>query len=199
MKAGQAVLVAILAALIVGSVMYVYMQTYATQQYQTGYSAGYSAGSAAAPSVTPVSLSLTQVTSTFDFSANVSSDGSATANESTAILTIENDDDSAASIIITAENPKTGTDGIPSGLENAYFNVWAGSLSLQKYLFTDGDYTSGAAMTIDADSVVNVYIGCELETAPSGTFADNQTYTMHIYVYQPNANYVQELTYTVLT
>jgi len=149
--------------------------------------------------VTPLDLTLTKGNGTYNLSAYVAADGSTTAATVQDTLTVTNNDNESGTIIITLKNPKTSEDGLPSALENTYFNVWIGSLSLQKYMFKDGDYTSGAKLTIDGDSVVNLYIGVELEQAPAGTFTDNQTYTMELYVYQPASGYVETLTYTITT
>ncbi|RLI84733.1 hypothetical protein DRP07_00020 [Archaeoglobales archaeon] len=200
-QTGKMLLVALVVAALAVSATWLYMNGYITTSYQQGYQAGYTAGQAAttAAVATPVSLTITQAATSFNHSSNVSADGSAKAGDLSLLVTITNNDNESANVVITAQNPKTGTDGIPSALEKAYFNVYAGSMSLRKYLYVDGSYTDGAAMVIDGNSVVSFYIGTEFETAPAGTFSDNQTYTLHIYVYQPNANYVQELTYTLLT
>jgi len=199
MKAGQVIVLCLIVALVGIAATYGYMKGEELAAYQKGYTAGYAAGQTAVPTVEPVSLKITQTGgSTFDISANVSSDGSSTAKDLKLALTIENTDNKTAKITITAKNPKTGEEGLPSGLENAYFNVYVGD-DVKKYLFTDSDYTAGKSITLEADSVLTTYIGVELEQAPAGTFADNQTYTMDIFIYQPDANYVQEISYTVKT
>ena len=197
MKAGQALVWFVLGALIAGAIAY-------ALGWQGGFNIGWQSGYASAPAaptaVTPVSLEITQSGgTTFDISANVSSDGSATAAEQSLEVTIENEDNESATVQILLKNPKTGEEGLPSGLENSYFNVWAGSSSQKVYLFKDGSYTNGYQFEILPDTVITGYIGIEVETAPSGTFADNQTYTMEVYIYQPNANYVETISYTVKT
>jgi len=196
-KAGQALVWFVLGALIAGAIAY-------ALGWQGGFNIGWQSGYASAPAaptaVTPVSLEITQSGgTTFDISANVSSDGSATAAEQSLEVTIENEDNESATVQILLKNPKTGEEGLPSGLENSYFNVWAGSSSQKVYLFKDGSYTNGYQFEILPDTVITGYIGIEVETAPSGTFADNQTYTMEVYIYQPNANYVETISYTVKT
>lgn len=198
MKASQALIWFVIGAIVAGAIAY-------ALGWQGGYNIGWQSGYASAPAaptaVTPVSLEITQTGgTTFNISANVSSDGSATAVEQSLAVTIENEDNESATVQILLKNPKTGEEGLPSGLENAYFNVWAGSPTQKVYLFKDGSYTSGYTLPeIMPNSVITGYIGIEVETAPSGTFADNQTYTMEVYIYQPAANYVETLTYTVLT
>jgi len=165
--------------------------------YQAGYSAGYSAGAAAAP-VTPVQLDISAADTQFNFSDYVASDGSATNTSAEITVTIKNVDDEAANVVVTLKNPATGKEGLPDALENSYFNVYAGGL-YKKYLFIDGEYTSGMAITVDSDSVVTITIGCELEDAPAGTFADGQTYTMTVFFYQSAANYADSLDFSILT
>lgn len=200
MKAGQALLMFALGGLIVFALLYAHYSGLLATQWQEAWQAGYEAGQAAVPpAVEPVSLTITQTGGTeFNFSTDILSDGSATANSTKLLLTLANTDNRTANIIITAKNPKTGEEGIPSGLENAYFNVFVGD-DVLKYLFFDGIYTDGKSLTLEPASVVSLYIGAEVEDAPAGTFADNQTYTMDIFIYQPDSNYVQEISYTVLT
>jgi len=196
-KVGQALFWFILGGIVVGAITY-------ALGWQGGYNVGWQCCYVSAPTaptvVTPVSLDITQTGgTTFNISANVSSDGSATAVEKSLAVTIENEDNESATVQILLKNPKTGEEGLPSGLENSYFNVWAGSPTQKVYLFKDGSYTSGYTFEILPDTVMTGYIGVEVKTAPSGTFADNQTYTMEVYIYQPAANYVETISYTVLT
>ena len=190
----------IIGALVVGALVYAYMSGMVQSAYQQGYQTGYSQGLAVAPTpVTPVELEITQTGGdTFNLSTYIASDGSATNTTSELQVTIKNFNNETATLTITLKNPKTGEEGLPDALENSYFNVYIGAV-YTKYLFVDGEYTDGATLTIEPDSVVTFNMGVELEDAPAGTFADGQTYTMEVYFYQPDANYVETLEYTILT
>jgi len=190
----------IIGAVVVGALVYAYMSGMVQSAFQQGYQMGYSQGLAAVPTpVSPVELQITQTGGTqFDLSSNIASDGSATNTTKELAVTIKNVDNQSAELQVTLKNPKTGEEGLPDALENSYFNVYVGAI-YKKYLFVDGEYTSGYTFTIEPDSVVTMNIGVELEDAPAGTFADNQTYTMEVYFYQTAANYVDTLTYTILT
>jgi len=189
------------AVIITTAVVWTYTQGQINLVQQQAYSEGFAAGQASTPAaVTPVALTITQTEgSTFDLSANVSSDGSATAVTKELAFTIANMDNKSATVLISLKDPKTGSEGLPSGLKNAYFNVYVKENGQLKYLYTSATYTDGKKITIDPASVVTLYVGVSLETAPAGTFADNQTYTMNMYIYQPDANYVQSTSYTILT
>ena len=192
----------IIGAVVVGALVYAYMSGMVQSAFQQGYQMGYSQGLAAAPTpVPPVELQITQTGGTqFNLSSYIASDGSATNTTQELAVTIKNVDNQSAELQVTLKNPKTGEEGLPDALENSYFNVYVGSIEFSyKYLFVDGVYTSGCTLTIEPNSVVTTNIGVELEDAPAGIFADNQTYTMEVYFYQTAANYIDTLTYTILT
>jgi len=188
--------------IIAAALVYAYASGAIQSAFQQGYQLGYQQGLAAAPSapevVPPAELKITQEGSTFNLTAEILSDGSATNTTKVLNLVISNEDNRTANVIVTLKNPKTGEEGLPDALENAYFNVFAGSI-IKKYLFVDGDYTTGLALEIEPKSVITIPIGVELEDAPAGTFADEQTYEMELYIYQPDANYVETITYKILT
>jgi len=180
MASRQAWVLLILGILLGAALTYAWVSGQIQSAYQAGYSAGYSAGAAAAP-VTPVQLDISAADTQFNFSDYVASDGSATNTSAEITVTIKNVDDEAANVVVTLKNPATGKEGLPDALENSYFNVYAGGLYK------------------NSDSVVTITIGCELEDAPAGTFADGQTYTMTVFFYQSAANYADSLDFSILT
>ena len=180
---------------------YWYMQDYAEEQFQAGYVAGQSV----APTYeTPASLSLSLSSGTFDHTSTVASDGSVSAETSkTDYLTIENTDESktAEDVKILLYNPVTGKEGLHDNLETDATEVTITVGGVTYALYRDGDYVSEGVLLGDlpAGSEVNVTISFTLEKAVAGTFQDGQTYTCYLYVYQPNANYADVVSFTVST
>jgi len=157
---------------------------------------------AKAVTITPANIKVDQVGGTeFNFSTVVASDGSV-ANTTTKelALNIINEDKNPAKIVVTLVNPKTGEIGLPKELRNSYVDVYFKVGSDTKYLYLDGKLTDGKVLTLDPASAVSASLGITLKQAPSGTFTDNQTYTITLYIVQPDAgNYVQSVTYTLKT
>jgi len=152
----------------------------------------------------PVSLQITQTGGdTFNLSANVSSDGSATAVTKELAVTIENEDNKDATVKILLYNPKTDKEGLPDDLENKYFIVYYEIGSTKHYLYneelSDEGYLDTPPILLTKNSAMEITIGVELKDAPAGIFKDNASYTMHIYFYQPNADYYDVVTYTITT
>jgi len=205
MGKGEKVVVAIL-CLIVGFTFgwwigYGHGHSQGVQEGQAiGYQQGLAACQVAAPAVSPVSLKIVQSGGDeFNLSAYISPTGNATNTTISLAITIENIDNEDAKIKITLVNPKTGEEGLPAELKNRYFNVFYGFGTYKIYLYNNG-YKESKDIVVPANSVVTLNIGVELEDAPDNTFVDGQTYTMKVFIVQPEAgNYTEALTYTVLT
>jgi len=180
---------------------YYYMQEYAEEQYQAGYIAGQSA----IPTYeTPASLTLTLSTGSFDHSSTVASDGSvATETDATDTLTIENTDESktAKDVKILLYNPVTGKEGLHDNLETDATEVTITVGGVTYALYHDGEYvTDGVPIgDLPAGASIQATVTFTLEKAVAGTFQDGQTYTCHLYVYQPSANYCDVISFTVST
>ena len=202
MEAKGVMLLVFVVGLLIGVAgTYWYMQDYAEEQWQAGYIAGQSV----APTYeTPASLTLTLGSGTFDHSSTVASDGSvSTETSKTDYLVIENTDESktASDVKILLYNPVTGKEGLHDNLETDATEVTITVGGVTYALYRDGDYVSDGVLLGDlpAGSEVNVTITFTLEKAVAGTFQDGQTYTCYLYVYQPNANYADVVSFTVST
>ena len=202
MEAKGVMLLVFVVGLLIGVAgTYWYMQDYAEEQWQAGYVAGQSV----APTYeTPASLTLTLGTGSFDHSSTVASDGSVSAETSkTDYLVIENTDESktAENVKILLYNPVTGKEGLHDNLETDATEVTITVGGVTYALYRDGEYVSDGVLLGDlpAGSEVNVTITFTLEKAVAGTFQDGQTYTCYLYVYQPNANYADVVSFTVST
>ena len=180
---------------------YYYMQSEVEEAYQSGYIAGQSV----APTYeTPASLSIAFSSGTFDHTSTVASDGSVSADtDKTDTLTIENTDESktANDVRILLYNPVTGKEGLHDNLETDATEVTITIGGVTYSLYHDGEYvTDGVPIgDLPAGSSVTATVTFTLEKAVAGTFQDGQTYTCYLYVYQPNANYADVVSFTVTT
>jgi len=180
---------------------YYYMQSEVEEAYQSGYIAGQSV----APTYeTPASLSIAFSSGTFDHTSTVASDGSVSAEtDKTDTLTIENTDESktASDVRILLYNPVTGKEGLHDNLETDATEVTITIGGVTYSLYHDGEYvTDGVPIgDLPAGSSVTATVTFTLEKAVAGTFQDGQTYTCYLYVYQPNANYADVVSFTVTT
>jgi len=202
MEAKGVLLLTLVVGLVIGFAGgYYYMQEKVDEAYQAGYVAGQSV----APTYeTPASLSIAFSSGTFDHSSTVASDGSvSTETDKTDTLTIENTDESktASDVRILLYNPVTGKEGLHDNLETDATEVTITIGGVTYSLYHDGDYvTDGVPIgDLPAGSSVTATVTFTLEKAVAGTFQDGQTYTCYLYVYQPNANYADVVSFTVTT
>ena len=201
MRAGTLFVLGIMIGAIVGFAGgYWYMEAKVDEAYQAGIAYGQTL--APTPEV-PASLSLSLATGTFDHSATVASDGSvSTETSKTDTLTIENTDESrtAEGVKILLYNPITGKEGLHDNLETDATEVSVTIGGITAKLYHNGEYTDGIEIgDIPAGGEVQVTVTFTLEQAVAGTFQDGQTYTCYLYVYQPNANYCDVVSFTVTT
>ncbi|RLG44458.1 MAG: hypothetical protein DRP18_04865 [Candidatus Aenigmatarchaeota archaeon] len=202
MEAKGVLLLTLVVGLVIGFAGgYYYMQEKVDEAYQAGYVAGQSV----APTYeTPASLSIAFSSGTFDHSSTVASDGSvSTETDKTDTLTIENTDESktASDVRILLYNPVTGKEGLHDNLETDATEVTITIGGVTYSLYHDGEYvTDGVPIgDLPAGSSVTATVTFTLEKAVAGTFQDGQTYTCYLYVYQPNANYADVVSFTVTT
>ena len=202
MEAKGVLLLTLVVGLVIGFAGgYYYMQSEVEEAYQSGYIAGQSV----APTYeTPASLSIAFSSGTFDHTSTVASDGSVSAEtDKTDTLTIENTDESktASDVRILLYNPVTGKEGLHDNLETDATEVTITIGGVTYSLYHDGEYvTDGVPIgDLPAGSSVTATVTFTLEKAVAGTFQDGQTYTCYLYVYQPNANYADVVSFTVTT
>ena len=202
MEAKGVLLLTLVVGLVIGFAGgYYYMQSEVEEAYQSGYIAGQSV----APTYeTPASLSIAFSSGTFDHTSTVASDGSvSTETDKTDTLTIENTDESktASDVRILLYNPVTGKEGLHDNLETDATEVTITIGGVTYSLYHDGEYvTDGVPIgDLPAGSSVTATVTFTLEKAVAGTFQDGQTYTCYLYVYQPNANYADVVSFTVTT
>jgi len=202
MEAKGVLLLTLVVGLVIGFAGgYYYMQSEVEEAYQSGYIAGQSV----APTYeTPASLSIAFSSGTFDHTSTVASDGSVSAEtDKTDTLTIENTDESktANDVRILLYNPVTGKEGLHDNLETDATEVTITIGGVTYSLYHDGEYvTDGVPIgDLPAGSSVTATVTFTLEKAVAGTFQDGQTYTCYLYVYQPNANYADVVSFTVTT
>jgi len=202
MEAKQAIFVWLVFGLLIGfGIGYYYQQEKIDEAYQSGYVAGQSV----APTYeTPASLSASLSSGTFDHTTTVASDGSVSSDtDKTDTLTIENTDESktASNVKILLYNPVTGKEGLHDNLETDSTEVTITIGGVTYSLYHDGEYvTDGVPIgDLPAGASIEATVTFTLEKAVAGTFQDGQTYTCYLYIYQPNANYADVVSFTVST
>ena len=203
MKANNVIILGVIVGILIGFAGGYY---YAEEKVGSErYNEGYMAGQAVAPSyTTPASLTLSLASGTFNHTATVASDGSvATDTDVTDTLTVSNDDESntASGLKILLYNPVTGKEGLHDNLETDSTEVTITIGGVTYALYHNGEYvTDGVPIgDLPAGSEITATVTFTLEQAVAGTFQDGQTYTCHLYVYQPSSNYADVISFTVTT
>lgn len=180
---------------------------YAYGEY-VGYSSGYSSVSRTTTTTTTrelaAGLTATLNASTVDHTSTVAADGAvATETDVPLTLTISNTDDDidADDVQILLYNPRSDKEGLHSNLETDSTEIGITSGGLTAKLFHDGDYVTGGygIGDIPAGGEVSLTFTFTLETGSAGTFQDGQSYTCYMYVYQPDAEHYNTVTFTVTT
>ena len=203
MKANNVIVLVLVVGMLIGFAggYYYTKEKVGNEMYQQGYVAGQSA----TPTyTTPASLTLSLASGTFNHTATVASDGSVASDTSkTDTLTISNDDESATAsdVKILLYNPITGKQGLHDNLETDSTEVTITIGGVTYALYHNGDYvTDGVPIgNLPAGSEITATVTFTLEQAVAGTFQDGQTYTCHLYVYQPDSNYADVVPFTVTT
>lgn len=120
----------------------------------------------------------------------------------TDVLTIENTDESrdATDLTLMLKNEVTDKEGLHDNLETDAFEVSVTIGGVTSKLYHDGDYTDGVVIgDLTAGGEIAITVTWTAETCVAGTFQDGQTYNCGLYVYQPDANYVDTVAFTVST
>jgi len=197
----QLIGVAIAIAAIVSVVAYAYGEYVG---YNTGYSRISRTSTTGTTRTIAAGLTGTLNTTTFNFTADVAADGSvATAASNGLTLTIDNSDAdiSGSDVQLMLYNPRTAKDGLHSNLESESTELGVTSGGLTAQLYHDGDYvTNGYTIgDIPAGGSVSITITMQLLSAVAGTYQDGQTYTCYLYIYQPDAEQYNTVSFTVTT
>jgi hypothetical protein len=139
--------------------------------------------------------------STVDASGNVASD-----TTDTQIITITNDDDAIdiGALYITLVDPSTGEEGIDEDLEDAIedINVYFEYGGISKLtLMKEGEYVSGGRNLgeLPAGSEMELTITVELLEHDDEDFPDGKELDCELYIWQPDANHVDEVDFTIST
>lgn len=153
-----------------------------------------------AATVSPAYLALTEA-GDFDFIDEIDGNGGVaaddTGNDATPAptLAIENQDttDAATNVYITLWDPESAVGGVPTAIEDttmSFFVTFNGVL-IPLYLNTGGvgAYTSGVNIeTLPIGGSLTLTFSAEADAAADDTYDDSgATYTVHVYVYQSDA------------
>lgn len=197
---GSFLIVAVIAALVGAGGMYYYDQS-------TTVPAAYQQGMNVAPQAAyaPAELDYTWTSDTFNHAATVNASGDvATDTDVSHDLTIENTEDTtdAMGLIITLKSPKTGASGIDEDLDDALddviitidYGTLTGVTLLKDSVFHDrtiGDIPAGADTTI---TVTVTFLEHN-----NGDFPDGESLDCELYVWQPGADNVDTVDFTITT
>lgn len=199
---GKTLVLVVLVAVLAGGIVALYYNNLLAQKEAEAQALRQALAQQPVPvTVSPANVEFLQTGGTsFDFSATVAADGSvATTTTKELQFDIVNKDNKTANVVLTLVNPVTNKEGLPDDLKNNYVNVYITALGKTKYLFIDGSYTDGYSLTLGVAEAVSGTIGVTFEQAPANTFVDGQTYTMTVFIYQPDANYAEDVSYTITT
>lgn len=181
---------------------------YAPDVAESWYEKGYTAGKAVVPvAVAPQALTLARTPDNWDFGTAVASDGSVsaaavlagTATDNVTLTISHVGTASINNLTITMRDPVTAKDGIPADLEIASFVIYVKTDTSLVPIYAEATYLGYVKPVTVAGEVISVVIQAQLVASPAGTFKDNQTYSLTLYVYQPEADYSHSVTVAVLT
>lgn len=168
----------------------------------------FTSGMAYQKSITPVAITPASLLCTFadgaeTLNAVIDADGGVDVQGSdTDTLTIENTDEErvATDLTIILTNPVTGKDGLHANLEVEALEISITVGGVTSALFHNGEYADGINLgNLGAGGKITVTVNWTAETCVAGTFQPDQTYSCGLYVYQPDANYVDTVAYTLAT
>lgn len=170
----------------------------------TAFAAGMTYQESITPvAVTPASLLCSFADSAETIAAAVDADGGVdTSGFDTDTLTIENTDEEriATDLTILLYNPITDKEGLHDNLEVDALEITITVGSVTSALYHDGVYSTGIILgDLGAAGTITITVNWTAETCVAGTFQPDQTYTCGIYIYQPDANYVDTVSYTLTT
>lgn len=163
-------------------------------------------GMAYQEAITPVAITPASLLCSFADGAEVlviDADGGVDVEDTdTDTLTIENTDEErdATDLTLMLYNPITDKEGLHDNLETDALEVSVTIGGVTSKLYHDGAYTDGVVIgDLTAGGEIAVTVTWTAETCVAGTFQDAQTYSCGIYVYQPDANYVDTVAFTLAT
>ena len=170
----------------------------------TAFTAGMAYQESITPvAITPASLLCSFNDSSIDLSGPIDADGGVTTRgEDLATLTIENTDEErdATDLTLMLYNSITDKEGLHDNLEVDALEISITVGSVTTALFHDGEYTTGINLgDLGAGGKITVSVNWSAETCVAGTFQPDQTYSCGFYVYQPDALYVDTVSYTLAT
>lgn len=193
---GTMIIVLVIGALIGAVATYYYDQP----KIQSAYSAGMQSVTPSA--VTAAKLDFTW-TSTYTFTGLVvNGTVPVKAGPVSHDLTIANVDTTydATGVIITLKNPKTGASGLDADLTDAVnkitINVDYGSLTGINLLKTGTFYNRNIG-DLPAGATITVSVSVTLEKNLKDQLTDGQAYSCELYVWQPNAGYLDTVDFTI--
>lgn len=157
-------------------------------------------------SITPVAITPASLLCSFADGAEVlviDADGGVDVEDTdTDTLTIENTDEErdATDLTLMLYNPVTDKEGLHDNLETDALEVSVTIGGVTSKLYHDGEYTAGVVLgDLTAGGEIAITVTWTAETCVAGTFQDAQTYNCGLYIYQPDANYVDTVAFTVST
>jgi len=151
--------------------------------------------------VPPQPLTIGVSPENFDFSAAVASDGSVASDTSdTVTLSITHEGNKNISDLrLTFKDPVTGKEGIPADLEIANFELYVVIAGSSIPLYKGATYLSYVKPLTVPGEQIDWTIQARVLKSPAGTFKDGQTYSLTLYIYQPEANFSDSIEVAVLT
>lgn len=157
-------------------------------------------------SITPTAVTPASLLCSFADGAEVlviDADGGVDAEDTdTDTLTIENTDETrdATDLTLMLVNEVTDKEGLHDNLETDALEVSVTIGGVTSVLYHDGAYTDGIVLgDLTAGGQIAITVTWTAEVCVAGTFQDVQTYNCGFYVYQPDANYVDTVAYTLAT
>lgn len=140
--------------------------------------------------------------SEYDHSGTVDVDGNVAADTAvTKELTIINDDDSSAEVWVLMYDPTDDDEGLDEELEYEETELYMNVGGIDKLaLYEEEEYTDGVEIgTLPAGAETTVEITFEFLEHDDEDYKDGEEYDIVFYIWQPNANHVEEVEATVLT
>ena len=117
-------------------------------------------------------------------------------------INIKNNDSNytARNVYITLENPISKDEGLDKEIKFDELEVSIYSSGIDKKLFFKGDYKNGYFLDkLEYGDEFTGNLVVTLNKATEGTFTDNQSYHCNLFIYQEKADYVDEVSFTILT
>jgi len=166
----------------------------------------FAAGMAYQESITPVAVTPASLLCSFNNTAptlDIDADGGVdTENSDVRVLTIENTDEEriATDLTLRMTNPVTDKEGLHDNLEVDALEISITVGGVTSALYHDGGYTTGVNLgDLGAGGSIAITVQWTAELCVAGTYQPDQTYSCGVYIYQPDANYVDTVSYTLAT